>query len=90
MQLALWPQDSLSKDAGLSNSEVNNPTSFSLGHNVNSKEEADAVFGRAIEAGATVVREPEEKVWGGYAGYFQDLDGHLWDVVWNPALTVDD
>ena len=89
VKLALWPQDFLSKDAGLDRGGANNPTAFSLGHNVNSREEVDAAFEKAVKAGASVVRAPEEKIWGGYAGYFRDLDGHLWDVVWNPALTVE-
>jgi len=90
VKLALWPQASLAADSGLSASGTNNPTAFSLGHNVNSKEEVDEAFSRAVRAGGASVVEPETKVWGGYAGYFHDLDGHLWDVVWNPQLHVDD
>lgn len=94
LKLALWPQESLARDAKLRNHGPNNHTAFSLGHNVNSKTEADRAFRQAVEAGAAEagarsVREPEDKEWGGYAGYFQDLDGHLWEVVWNPALRVD-
>ncbi len=90
IKLALWPQESLAKDATLDHRGPNNPTAFSLGHNVSSKAEVDHAFRRAIAAGARSVREPEDKAWGGYAGYFQDLDGHLWEVVYNPALRVED
>jgi len=57
-----------------------------LGHNVSSRAEADAVLARAIAAGATLVKPAQETAWGGYAGYFQDPDRHLWEVVWNPGL----
>ena len=65
LKLAVWPQQSLAKDSGLDNTAPNNPTSFSLGHNVNSKEEVDEAFDKALQAGATAVLQPEEKSWGG-------------------------
>jgi hypothetical protein len=37
-------------------------------------------------AGALIVKPAQETFWGGYAGYFQDPDGHLWEVAWNPQL----
>lgn len=89
LKLALWPQASLAQDAHLANDVPNNHTAFSLGYNVNSKEEVDVSFDRAMQSGAASVVAPEDKAWGGYAGYFQDLDGHLWEVVWNPSLHVD-
>jgi len=88
LKLALWPQESLAKDTNLDNSSLNNPTAFSLGHNVNSKTEVDEAFDKALQAGATAVTAPEDKAWGGYGGYFRDPDGHLWEVIWNPALQV--
>ena len=60
----------------------------SLGHNVNSQEDVDAVMERARHAGASIVKPAQATRWGGYAGYFQDPDGHLWEVAWNPALVV--
>jgi uncharacterized glyoxalase superfamily protein PhnB len=88
VKLAVWPQESLAKDTGLASAAPNNPTAFSLGHNVNSKEDVDTAFNKAIEAGATSVLKPEDKDWGGYGGYFRDPDGHLWEVIWNPELRV--
>ena len=83
-RLAIWPRASLAHDAGLPRSE-RGPAAFTLGHNVGSREEVDAVMREAEGAGATIVRAARDTFWGGYAGYFQDPDGHLWEVVWNPA-----
>ncbi len=85
LRLAIWPRESLSHDSGLA---VDPPSStdFSLGHNVSSKAEVDAVMAQALSAGAKMVKPADETFWGGYAGYFQDLDSHLWEVVWNPDL----
>jgi uncharacterized protein len=55
-----------------------------LGHNVASREEVDAIMAVAASAGAAIVKPAHETYWGGYSGYFQDPDGHLWEVVWNP------
>jgi uncharacterized protein len=88
LRLATWPRDSLAHDTGLPVTSPS-PTEFSLGHNVSSKEEADAVMKRAKEAGATITKPAEETFWGGYAGYFQDPDGHLWEVAWNPHVTLE-
>ena len=89
LRLALWPRTSITHDSGLALSEKS-PTEFTLGHNVNSKAEVDAVMQQANSAGAAIVKTAGETFWGGYAGYFQDPDGHLWEVTWNPQLTVQD
>lgn len=88
VRLALWPRTSIAQDAGVL---VGRPsaTEFTLGHNVASREEVDAVMAEAERAGATIARPAAETFWGGYAGYFHDPDGHLWEVVWNPALEVE-
>jgi uncharacterized glyoxalase superfamily protein PhnB len=59
---------------------------MTLGHNVGSVEEVNAVVARAASAGARIVKPAQPTFWGGYAGYFQDPDGHLWEVVFNPTL----
>lgn len=87
LKLAIWRRDSIAHDTGLALTP-GSPTDFTIGHNVNDKGEVDAVMRQAERAGATVVREAHDTFWGGYAGYFQDLDGHLWEVVWNPMLLV--
>jgi uncharacterized protein len=85
--LAVWERKNLAWDAGIPQTE-RSPTEFSLGHNVNSREEVDAVMEQARAAGARIIKEAQETFWGGYAGYFQDPDGHLWEVLWYPQLPV--
>jgi catechol 2,3-dioxygenase-like lactoylglutathione lyase family enzyme len=89
LKLALWPRKSIAHDSGLTQT-VRSATEFTLGHNVASKAEVDAVMKQAQGAGAHVVKPAQDTFWGGYAGYFQDLDGHLWEVVWNPQLLPQD
>ena len=87
LKLAIWPRKSLSHDSGLPLTNPN-PVEFSLGHNVSSKAEVDAVMEQAKKAGAIIVKPAQETFWGGYAGYFQDPDQHLWEVVWNPQWVI--
>jgi catechol 2,3-dioxygenase-like lactoylglutathione lyase family enzyme len=89
LKMAIWPRKSLSHDSGLA---LSNPSSteFTLGHNVSSQEEVDAVMKQATEAGAVIVKQAQKTFWGGYAGYFQDPDGHLWEIVWNPQMLPQD
>ena len=89
LMLALWPRTSIARDAGLSVQPAS-VTDFTIGHNVNSPADVDAVLDQARRAGATIVKPAGETFYGGYAGYFQDPDGHLWEVVWNPQLVVAD
>ncbi|PJB70261.1 MAG: glyoxalase [Alphaproteobacteria bacterium CG_4_9_14_3_um_filter_47_13] len=84
LKLGLWPRKSLAHDTGLSVSPVSS-TEFSLGHNVSSREDVDTVMAEADKAGAAIVKQAQDTFWGGYAGYFKDPDGHLWEIVWNPA-----
>jgi catechol 2,3-dioxygenase-like lactoylglutathione lyase family enzyme len=87
LKLALYPRTSLARDAGL---PVGPPsaTELSLAHNVVSKEEVDAVMEQARRAGAVIVKGAQPTFWGGYAGYFQNPDHHLWEVAWNPQFSV--
>ena len=83
LKLAIWPRTSISLDSGIPCSK-SAPTEFTLGHNVSSRGEVDRVMALAKNAGATMVKPAQDTFWGGYAGYFQDPDKHLWEVVWNP------
>lgn len=83
LRLALWPRKSISHDSGLPISSASS-TEMTLGHNVSSKAEVDEVMAQAESAGAVIVKPAHQTFWGGYSGYFQDPDGHLWEVVWNP------
>lgn len=89
LKLALWPRRSLAHDTGLP-LQPPSATELSLGHNVRSRDEVDAVMAQAATAGAVVVKPAQDTFWGGYGGYFQDPDGHLWEVVWNPHLLPDE
>ena len=86
--LALWPRASLAHDSGLDVSPRSS-TEVTIGHNVASTAEVDEVIEQARAAGASIVKEPHETFWGGYSGYFQDPDGHLWEVAWNPDLPLE-
>jgi len=88
-KLAIWPRNSLAHDSGLPPGKPS-ATELSLGHNVSSRAEVDAVMEQAKNAGAVVVKPAQETFWGGYAGYFQDPDQHLWEVVWNPRWETRD
>ncbi|MES2038369.1 MAG: VOC family protein [Pseudomonadota bacterium] len=89
LRLALWPRKSIAHDTGLA-LQAASATEMTLGHNVESKAEVDAVMANAQTAGAKIVKPAHDTFWGGYSGYFQDLDGHLWEVVWNPLWVQDD
>jgi catechol 2,3-dioxygenase-like lactoylglutathione lyase family enzyme len=85
VQLALWPRAAIAHDTGLAQ-DPPSATELTLGHNVRSRDEVDGVMARAERAGARIVKSARDTFWGGYGGYFQDPDGHLWEVVWNPRL----
>jgi catechol 2,3-dioxygenase-like lactoylglutathione lyase family enzyme len=85
LKLAAWARDNLAHDTGLAKSG-HSPTEFSIGHNVASEQEVDAVMEQAARAGARIVKKAQKTFWGGYAGYFQDPDDHLWEVLFNPGF----
>lgn len=87
LKLALWPRASIAHDTGLS-AGAPSATEFTLGHNVASRAQVDEVMEQAKRAGATIIKPAHETFWGGYAGYFQDPDRHLWEVAWNPHWVV--
>jgi catechol 2,3-dioxygenase-like lactoylglutathione lyase family enzyme len=93
LKLALYPRASLAKDAGIEERDYGlhsagrrGSSGISLAHNVMSREEVDRVMEQARMAGAVIVQQARDTFWGGYAGYFQDPDGHLWEVAWNPQM----
>jgi uncharacterized protein len=88
LKLALWPRRSISHDTGIAEAP-RSPTELTIGHNVATRETVDDVMAQAVRAGATVIKAAAETFWGGYAGYFQDPDGHVWEVAWNPEMLPD-
>ncbi|WP_165243944.1 VOC family protein [Paludisphaera soli] len=89
LKLAIWPRASLAHDSGVA-LHPPSPTEFTLGCNFASREEVDAVMAKAAGAGAAIAKRAGGTFWGGYAGYFLDPDGHLWEVVWNPHMPLAD
>lgn len=89
LRLALWPRKSIAADSGLALG-AKSATEFTLAHNVSSESEVNAVMEEAKKAGAVIVKPAQATVWGGYSGYFQDPDGHLWEVAWNPQWKAED
>ena len=87
LRLALWPRKSIAADTGLKQS-AHSPTEMTIGHNVDSREEVDAVLAQARAAGGNIIKPAHETFYGGYAGYFQDPDGHVWEVAFNPGLSA--
>lgn len=85
LMLSIYPRSELAKDAGVPPTPAK-PGEFSIGHLVASRAEVDEVVSEAAAAGATVIDPPHDRPWGIYSGYFQDPDGHLWEVICNPAL----
>lgn len=89
LRLAIWAQDDIAYDTGQPKTPVSS-TSFTIGHNVVRREEVDEVIAEAARAGAEIIKPAADTFYGGYAGYFQDPNGHMWEVVWNPASIPDD
>ena len=85
LKLALWSQADIAHDTGLPVQPVS-PTAITIGHNVVRPEEVDQYIEDAVRAGAEVIQSAQDTFYGGYAGYFRDPDGHLWEIVWNPDL----
>jgi len=84
LKLALWPAISIGADTGLA--QHKGQAQFTLGHNVSSRDEVEAVLQQARLAGARIVKQAADTFYGGYAAYFADPDGHLWEIVFNPQM----
>jgi predicted lactoylglutathione lyase len=89
LKLALWPRQSIANDSGLPVGP-RSPTEFTIAHNVSTKDDVDGVMKQAERAGANVLKPAHDTAWGGYAGYFQDPDAHIWEVAWNPQWEIKD
>ena len=87
--LVLWSREKLAADMGVDD-EVAGCGGIALAHNVGSRDEVRDVVEQARSNGAEVSREPAETFYGGYAGVFRDLDGHVWEVAYNPGFGLQD
>lgn len=85
--LGLYGKSALAEDAKVS-PDGTGFNSFALAHNVASEAEVDKVIAQATAAGATVTKPAQKTPWGGYSGYFKDLDGHLWEIAHNPFFWI--
>ncbi len=85
LKLALYPRGDIALDAKVPASG-SSPTEFTIGHNVASKADVDALMEQARSAGAVITDPAHDRFWGGYSGYFQDPDGHLWEIAWDPDV----
>jgi catechol 2,3-dioxygenase-like lactoylglutathione lyase family enzyme len=89
LKLALWERRSIARDAGVSVGP-RSASEFTVAHNVASRQAVDEVMAQARAAGATILKPAADTFWGGYSGYFQDPDGHVWEVAWNPHWPIPD
>lgn len=85
--LGLYNKNDLAKDASVS-PQGEGFNNFTLSHNVKSEKEVEEVYLQALAAGATSVKSPQKTSWGGFHGYFKDLDEHLWEIAYNPFFWI--
>ena len=88
LKLAIFSRSDLALDANVP-SNAPNATECTIGHYLKSKAEVDAVMEQARRAGASITDPAHDRPWGIYSGYFQDPDGHLWEVVWDPRFETE-
>lgn len=87
--VVLWGRDKVAADAGIADDRASTFSGIVLAHNVGSRDEVDQIVEAAARAGAVVTKAPTETFYGGYAGFFRDLDGHAWEVAYNPGFTLE-
>jgi uncharacterized protein len=87
--LVLWGRDKLASDAGVEDRNTDGFGGIALAHNVRSRVEVDHILGEAASAGAEITQAARETFYGGYAGYFTDPDGHVWEIAYNPGFALD-
>jgi predicted lactoylglutathione lyase len=84
--LALYARERLAEDAGVA-PEGTGFRGVALAMNCDSEDAVDQAFEQWASAGASIMKNPEHAAWGGYTGYVADLDGHLWELAYNPGFT---
>lgn len=88
LALVLWSRQKLALDAGTADDGSDTFGGITLAHNVRSQGEVDQIIAAAHQAGATITRPPAATFYGGYAGWFADPDGHLWEIAHNPGFPL--
>lgn len=84
--VALYPAHKLAADAGVAASGAGGHSGVALAHNVSERDDVTRILTRAASAGGRITRAAQDAFWGGHSGYFADLDGHLWEIAWNPGF----
>lgn len=90
LAVSLWAREKLAADLGIADQGDDGFGGVALAHNVRSRAEVDEILATAEDAGATIARVARETFYGGYAGAFRDLDGHVWEVAYNPGFPLAD
>lgn len=88
MALILWARHKLAGDAGIADTSTDGFGGLTLAHNVRSPAEVDGLLATAANAGAEITQAARETFYGGYAGYFRDPDGHVWEIAYNPGFRL--
>ena len=88
-RLALFPKEKLAEDIGIS-ADGAGFGGITLAHNMDSRDEVDTYIEQALSAGATLLKRPQLAEWGGYSGYFADLDGYPWEIAWSEGWEFDE
>ena len=87
--VVLWGREKLAADAGVDDDGGRSFAGMVLAHNVRSRAEVDEIVHAAASAGGVVTKVPTETFYGGYAGFFRDPDGHLWEIAHNPGFVLE-
>ena len=87
--VVLWARGKLAADAGVADRSTDGFGGMTLAHNVRSRAEVEQVLLAAADAGAEITQPARETFYGGYAGFFTDPDGHVWEIAHNPGFTLD-
>jgi uncharacterized protein len=86
--LALYPREKLAEDITIS-PEGSGFSGFTLAYNAKDEPEVDRILEKVKSLGATIIKPAQKVFWGGYSGYFRDLDGYLFEVAFNPFIELD-
>jgi catechol 2,3-dioxygenase-like lactoylglutathione lyase family enzyme len=88
MALILWDRSKLADDAGIPDASNDGFGGITVAHNVRAQAEVDEILALAEAAGAKITKRAQHTFYGGYAGYFADPDGHLWEIAYNPGFSI--
>ena len=89
LAFVLWSRAKVAADAGVPDDGASGFGGMTLAHNVRSREEVDRIVDAAADAGAEIATSPRDTSYGGYAGFFRDPDGHVWEIAWNPGFALE-